>query len=309
MRLCLFEPLTAPGTPEVGLVVPTGVVAVEPDGGSSPGAGHLRHLIAHFDELRPRLEELETAASSVAFEDLRFLPPLSTPVKILCSMRVANVDKEGADELHLFLKSPGSAIGDGGEVILPRMEEAEIFTHNACLAVVTAGRGRSVPAADWRDAVFGYTTMVDVTARNASMSRWKGGKSTLGSSCDTFGPIGPWIVPREDLDESGFEVELSCGGEVRQTARLDRLDERIGQAIELASTVMTLLPGDVIAIDCTTEGQGPLQDGDLLELDVSQVGRLSVNVTDPMHRTWDRTVRVSPGSDSTDVAELLRSTF
>jgi 2-keto-4-pentenoate hydratase/2-oxohepta-3-ene-1,7-dioic acid hydratase in catechol pathway len=308
MRLCLFETLAAPGISKLGLVVPGGVVALDDLSPSGSGAG-LNHVIAHFEEFRSEFKKLESSAPSVEIGDLRILPPLADPVKVLCSMLARNVDNRDAEELHLFLKSPGSALGDGGKVLLPDMEGAEYFTHSACLAVLVGSRCRSVPAADWRDVVFGYAGMVDITARTSAMSRWKGGKSTLGSSCDTFGPIGPWIVPRTDVDEAaGFDIRLSCGGTIRQVARLDRLDERIGKAVELASTVMSLMPGDVIAIDGTAEGQGPLQDGDHLELDISQVGRLSVDVCDPLHREWDRSVRVKPGSDSTDVTELLRST-
>ena len=120
-------------------------------------------------------------------------------------------DAEETEQLHVFLKAPGSAIGDGGTVVLPQLDGAEVYTHNLCLAVVIGRRCRAVAAADWRDVVFGYTAMIDITGRTAELSRWKDGKSALGSSCDTFGPLGPWIVPRaafEASDELALELRV-----------------------------------------------------------------------------------------------------
>jgi 2-keto-4-pentenoate hydratase/2-oxohepta-3-ene-1,7-dioic acid hydratase in catechol pathway len=300
MRLAIFE-RAAGGTaprPQLGLLTPDGVIAV--DFLSAPTAGAaLKQVIADFDEQRPRLEELAGRAAPVPLDQVHLLPPLPSPAKILCTLTLPIQHTELEDQLHVFLKSPGSTIGDGGEVILPRLDGAEVFTHNACLAVVISKRCRSVAASSWREVVFGYTAMVDITARTAALTRWKDGLSALGSSCDTFGPLGPWIVARAEVDESdGFELQLRCGGELRQQARFDDLDKQIGAAIERASSVMTLQPGDVIAIDGTADGQGPLQDGDDLQVDLSQVGRVSTSVRDPWGRKWDRTIRIEPRTDA-----------
>ena len=89
--------------------------------------------------------------------------------------------------------------------------------------MVIGHRCRAVKAADWREVVFGYTAMVDITGRTAELSRWKDGKSALGSSCDTFGPLGPWIVPRAAFEASDdLALELRCNGELRQQVNVER---------------------------------------------------------------------------------------
>jgi len=298
MRFALFEQVAGANAspPRLGLVTRDGVVAI--DIVSAPSAGRaLKQAITDFVALSPRLEDLAARSEAIPLEHVRLLPPLASPAKILCTLRLPMQHTDTDEQLHVFVKSPGSTIGDSGEVVLPRLAGAEVFTHNACLALVIGQRCRAVAASDWREVVFGYTAMVDITARSATLARWKDGLSALGSSCDTFGPLGPVIVARAEIEErDGFELQLWCGGELRQHARFDDLDERIGTVIERASSVMTLQPGDVIAIDGTTAGQGPLQDGDAVQVELSQVGRLSVSVRDPWGREWDRSIRVESGA-------------
>jgi len=309
MKLALFDP-PGEGTasaPQLGLVTPDGAISV--DSVCAPTAGRaLKHVIGDFDELRRRLDDLGARSAAIALDQVRMRPPLAEPAKILCTLRLRTSEPEVAstERLYTFLKAPGSAIGDGGEVVLPQLDGAEIFTHNVCLAVVIGRPCRTVAASDWRDVVFGFTAMVDITGRTASLSRWNRGQSALGSSCDTFGPLGPWIVPRTELVEGdGIGLRLRCNGELRQEAHFDDLDEQIGKVIERASTVMTLQPGDVIAIDGTSEGQGPVQDGDDLQVELDQVGRLSVGVRDPAGRRWDPAIRVDPAAESATTSPNL----
>jgi 2-keto-4-pentenoate hydratase/2-oxohepta-3-ene-1,7-dioic acid hydratase in catechol pathway len=300
MRFAIFEQVAGESAspPQLGLVTPDGVVAIDILSAASAGRA-LKQAIADFGALQPRLEDLAARSPAIPLDQVRMLPPLASPAKILCTLRLPMQHTDTEEQLHVFVKSPGSTIGDGGEVVLPHLDGAEAFTHNACLALVIRRRCHAVGASDWREVVFGYTAMVDITARSATLAHWKDGLSALGSSCDTFGPLGPAIVAREEIEErDGFELKLWCGDELRQHARFDDLDERIGTVIERASSVMTLQPGDVIAIDGTAAGQGPLQDGDALRVELSQVGRFSVSVRDPWGREWDRSIRVESGGVS-----------
>ncbi len=293
MRIVIFTRTADAGTavPQLGLLTDAGVVAVDVPGVPTAGAA-LKHVVADFGAHRPRLEQLAADAAAIPRDQVRLLPPLADPAKLLCPLRMPMQHTDTEDELHVFLKAPGSTLGDGGEVVLPRLEDAELFTHDACLAVVIGRRCHGVAATDWRDVVFGYTALIDVTGRTDERTRWKAGISALGSSCDTFGPLGPVIVPRADVDEAaGFGVRLHCGDELRQEFRVDDLDAQIGAAIQRATSIMTLHPGDVVAVGATA-GQGPVQDGDALRLDVDQVGRLAVSVRDPHGRAWDRSIRI-----------------
>jgi 2-keto-4-pentenoate hydratase/2-oxohepta-3-ene-1,7-dioic acid hydratase in catechol pathway len=305
MRLCLYEAAGDRG-PELGMATEAGIIAAGAALPGLDGGAALKAAIARFDELRPELERLANSAEAVPLGHVRLLPPLARPAKIACCTRMQGTDRKS--DLYFFLKAAGSAQGSGGKVKLPLLEAADLFTHNVHVAVVIGAHTHALEPARWREAVFGYTAMVDVTARNANMARWKDGRSPLGSSCDTFTPLGPWIVPRSDVGESGgLHISLHCGGELRQEDRLERLDEEIGEAIELASTVMTLGVGDVIGIAGSLRGQGPIQDGDPIEVDFDQVGRLAVTVSDPERRSWDRTLRIEPGNERSDTSALVRS--
>jgi 2-keto-4-pentenoate hydratase/2-oxohepta-3-ene-1,7-dioic acid hydratase in catechol pathway len=307
MRLALFDQLDA-GTasaPRLGLVTTDGVIAV--DTVPAPNARRaLKRVIADFDELSGGLEDLGARSTAIPLDRVRLLPPLAEPTKVLCTLRLRSPEPEHADQLYTFLKAPGSVIGNGGEVVLPQLDGAEIFTHNLCLAVVIGRRCRAVAAADWREAVYGFTAMVDIAARTDSLARWNRGQSPLGSSCDAFGPLGPWIVRRTELEDGGgIELRLHCNGELRQEIRFDDLDAQIGMVVERASTVMTLEPGDVIAIDGTWEGQGPVQDGDELRVDFGASGGLVVTVRDPSGRRWDPRIRVAPADESATTSANL----
>ena len=305
MRICLYEAAGDHG-PELGIATEAGVVAGGAVLPGLDGGAALKEAIGRFDELRPELERLAGSAGALPLGQVRLLPPLAQPAKIACCTRMQGTDREG--DLYFFLKASGSALGSGGEIQLPALEGADLFTHNVHVAVVIGAPTHCLDPARWREAVFGYTAMIDVTARNAEMARWKDGKSPLGSSCDTFTPLGPWIVPRSDVRESGgLDISLRCRGELRQEDRFVRLDEEIGEAIELASTVMTLEVGDVIGIAGSLRGQGPIQDGDPIEVDFDRVGRLEVTVSDPERRSWDRTLRIDPGNERSDTSALVRN--
>ena len=238
MRICLYEAAGDRG-PELGMATEAGVVAAGAALPGLDGGAALKEAIGRFDELRPELERLAGSAGALPLGQVRLLPPLAQPAKIACCTRMQGTDREG--DLYFFLKASGSTLGSDGEIQLPALEDADLFTHNVHIAVVIGTPVHRLDPARWREAVFGYTAMIDVTARNTEMARWKDGKSPLGSSCDTFTPLGPWIVPRSDVDESGgLHISLRCRGELRQEDRFVRLDEEIGEAIELVSTVMTL---------------------------------------------------------------------
>lgn len=306
MRLALFE-AAAGSEAQLGAVTEAGVVALDcapaPD-----AAGALKRAIAEFEELRPELERAASAGPAIPLERIRLLPPLAAPSKILCTLRRLGPSPDRPVDLQVFLRAQGAALGSGGEVVLPELEGADLFTANACVAVVIACPTYALEAANWRQAVFGYTALIDVTARTATRGRWKGGPgpiSPLGSSCDSFAPLGPWIVPRSEVDEdAGLRLRLRRGRELRQDECLDRLDEQIGKAIERASSVMTLEAGDVIAIDGALEGQGPLQNGDRLELEMEGVGTLTATVRDDLRRRWNPAARIDPWSDSGDVVSV-----
>ncbi len=305
LRLTVFATLADAG-PRLGIETDRGIVDAT-TASRAAGARALRDVISRFTELRPQLEQLARHEAPYPPQAVRRLAPLARPAKVLASLRARTGGAASPLELHVYPKASSSVIGDAGQIVLPDLDDAGLFTHNACLAVVIGRRVRALAASDWREAVFGYAAMIDVTARMAGGARWKDGRSCLGGSCDTFAPLGPWIVPRAHVDESaGLTVRLTADGELRQHYVLEDLDREIGEVVALSSRVMTLHPGDVIAIQGPADGQGPLQHGDRVVVDIDQVGRLTAAVSDPLGRRWPRDLRLDASSDDTDVRALVR---
>ena len=137
---------------------------------------------------------------------------------------------------------------------------------------------RRVAAADAYDYVFGYTCANDVTARDIQRDD---GQWVRGKSLDTFCPLGPWIVTRDEIPEPhGLQIRCRVNGETVQDSHTDQLIFDIPTLIEFLSRSFTLLPGDII-LTGTPPGVGHfrnppryLQDGDTVEIQVERIGVL-----------------------------------
>jgi 2-keto-4-pentenoate hydratase/2-oxohepta-3-ene-1,7-dioic acid hydratase in catechol pathway len=151
-------------------------------------------LIDNFDALRPSLERLAAQSDARPLDEVRLRPPLPRPRKVMCC--IANYWEHAQREarpLNMFLKNPDAVVGPGDTIRLPEYTVPWMFMHEAELAIVLKGPARHVSQTDWRDAVFGYTAMMDITGRREGRSTW--GRGTwLGKSFDTFLPIGPCIT-------------------------------------------------------------------------------------------------------------------
>jgi 2-keto-4-pentenoate hydratase/2-oxohepta-3-ene-1,7-dioic acid hydratase in catechol pathway len=120
--------------------------------------------------------------------------------------------------------------------------------------------------------IFGYACANDVTARDLLL---RDGQWTRAKGFDTFCPLGPWI--ETDVDPADLELTTSVNDEVRQRARTSQLLYDVPALVEYISTVMTLLPGDVL-LTGTPAGVGPLEDGDEVSVTIENIGSLSNRV-------------------------------
>jgi 2-keto-4-pentenoate hydratase/2-oxohepta-3-ene-1,7-dioic acid hydratase in catechol pathway len=265
-------------------------------------------IIDGFDALRPALERLAREGKAMALGEVRLCPPLPRPGKILCC--IANYWEHAQREprkLSMFLKNPDAVIGPGDTVMLPEFTEPWAFMHEAELAIVIKGPAKMVKAKDWRSAVFGYTCLIDVSARGNGRSTWPAGPPAAwtGKSCDTFAPIGPCIVTADEIPEpNDVIVRFWNDGQLRHNYNTDDMEHRVPELIEWASTVMTLHSGNLIACGTNHEGLGFMQDGETCEIEIPQVGKMAVKVSDPLKRKWERGVYM--GQDSTNPEAVKR---
>jgi 2-keto-4-pentenoate hydratase/2-oxohepta-3-ene-1,7-dioic acid hydratase in catechol pathway len=170
----------------------------------------------------------------------------------------------------IFLKPSTSVIGPGDAILLP--PGAGRVDYEAELGVVIGRRARCVPRHLALDYVLGYTCVNDVTARDQQA---RGVQWSHCKGYDTFAPIGPSVAV--GLDPSALAVEAWLNGERRQASSTRELVFPVDELVAYISSVMTLLPGDIIATG-TPSGIGPLSAGDVIAVRVEGVGELSNRV-------------------------------
>lgn len=173
----------------------------------------------------------------------------------------------------LFLKPPSAVIGPGDQIIHP--PQTSRLDYEGELAVVIGRTARKVSPADARDYILGYTCMIDVTARDLQS---RDVQYTRAKGFDTFAPLGPAIAT--DIDASDLGLETRLNGEVRQHSRTSQLIFDCNHLLSYISHVMTLMPGDVISTG-TPSGVGPMQAGDVVEVEIERIGCLRSSVIGP----------------------------
>jgi 2-keto-4-pentenoate hydratase/2-oxohepta-3-ene-1,7-dioic acid hydratase in catechol pathway len=198
------------------------------------------------------------------------LPPVA-PSKIVCVGRNyrAHVKELGHDvpaEPLLFMKPPSALLPHEGTIVLPR--ESERVEHEGELGVVIGRAIRNATADEALGAIYGLTVVNDVTARDLQK---KDVQFTRAKGFDTFCPVGPWI--ETELDPSDLAVRVRVSGETRQDGRTSAMIWGVGALLAFISSVMTLLPGDLVSTG-TPEGVGPLAAGDRVEVEVEGIGVL-----------------------------------
>lgn len=194
------------------------------------------------------------------------------------SVDVQNFTDEIPTEPILFPKTPNVLIGPGEPIILPAFVEEYGFTncrtdHEAELAIIIKDRVKNLSADTAMDHILGFTCFNDVSQRNLQ----KGDKAGWyrGKSLDTYGPIGPVIVTPEDIgDPQNLEIVCRLNGKVVQSSNTRHMIFKIPQILTFISKNFTLEPGDII-ITGTPSGVGPLQDGDIVEVEIENIGTLT----------------------------------
>jgi 2-keto-4-pentenoate hydratase/2-oxohepta-3-ene-1,7-dioic acid hydratase in catechol pathway len=209
--------------------------------------------------------------AAVPLERVRLLSPVH-PSKIVCIGRnyPAHAAEHGAEvptQPLIFLKPPSALIGPGDEIRLP--PQSERVEYEAELVVVIGSPVYRAPTELAMDHVFGYTLGNDVTARDLQRSddQW-----TRAKGFDTFCPVGPWI--ETDFDPADAILTCHVNGELKQMGSTRDMVFNIPQLITYISSVMTLLPGDLIMTG-TPSGVSPLSVGDVVEVAIDGLGRLA----------------------------------
>ncbi|MFY9330647.1 MAG: fumarylacetoacetate hydrolase family protein [Candidatus Nanopelagicales bacterium] len=214
---------------------------------------------------------------------VRMLAPI-LPSKIVAvgknyAAHAAEMGGEVPGEPMIFFKPNTAVIGPGAPIVLPpSSKEVEL---EAELAVVVGRMCRNVPREKAADVILGYTVANDVTARDQQRSDQQWGRA---KGYDTFCPLGPWI--NTDIDVTDVEIWSAINGVEAQHASTRTMVRDVPTLVAFISTVMTLLPGDVI-LTGTPAGVAGIHDGDSVTVAVDGIGQLSNPVkADAGDRPW-----------------------
>jgi 2-keto-4-pentenoate hydratase/2-oxohepta-3-ene-1,7-dioic acid hydratase in catechol pathway len=218
---------------------------------------------------------------TVPLSSVQLLSPLLRPPRIFCVglnyQDHANESKMVVQAVPtIFMKLASAITGPDSDVVLPANSTQPDY--EAELAVVIGQSARNVTRDNWRECVFGYTILNDVSARDVQLatSQW-----TLGKSFPTFCPIGPWVVTADELtDPHSLDVTLTIGGETLQQANTRDLIFDIPAVLGYISAIVPLEPGDIVSTG-TPQGVGLgrtpqrwMRPGEEVAIEVSGIGRL-----------------------------------
>jgi 2-keto-4-pentenoate hydratase/2-oxohepta-3-ene-1,7-dioic acid hydratase in catechol pathway len=248
----------------------------------------LPDLITHFGELKSELESRSAKGGGKPLGQVKLQSPLTRPTKIVCL--IGNY-REGTDRpiqiLDIFFKSQEGIVGDGDTVVLPP-HQADIFHHEAEIAVVIGQTAKDLKESEAMGAIFGYTAYNDVSARGLGR---KGINSFLGKSFDTFAGFGPWITTADEIpDPQTLHITVDVNGERRQDYSTSDMERPIKELVSYISSVTTLNPGDVICCGTNHQGLGSMQHGDAVTTSVSGIGSFTLLTEDTHQRAWQRGV-------------------
>src|SRR5882724_6607865 len=262
------------------------------------GPGDLMNgLIERFASYRAKLEDAAAKGHGVPVASVKVRPPLPKPENIDCM--AVNYMEDGTRSapapINAFQKTANAICGPDDTMVLPDAP-ATIFEGEAELALVIGKKASNVKAADAMDYIFGYTCFIDGSARGLPAPGFFAMKSR-----DTFAPIGPYIVTKDEIkDPQKLQIRLSNNGTLMQNFNTDDMAHKIPRCIEWLSSVHALEPGDIVATGTNHRGLNPFMDGDKIELDIEGVGKLAFNVKDELKRTWARKTRLQMHEEAND---------
>ena len=222
----------------------------------------------------------EASRSPIVPDDARLGPPIARPSKIVCiglnfRDHAAETNAAIPTEPVVFLKATSAITGPNDDVVIPKHSAKTDWEVE--LAVVIGARASYVSEAQAMDHVAGYVLHNDYSERAFQLER--GGQWVKGKSCDTFAPLGPFLVTKDEIpDAHALRMWLKVNGETKQESSSANMIFKVPTLVSYVSQFMSLLPGDVISTGTPAGvglGQKPpvyLRDGDEVELGIDGLG-------------------------------------
>ena len=233
--------------------------------------GAIEEVISNFDAYRREFDRIAARERGVPLAGVRLLAPVPRPSKCLAAF-VNYLDRPDrtVDTLppEFFYKAP-ELVGPDGTVELHDIPPVIVYQAEAEMAFVMGRKAKNVTASEAMDYVFGYVPFFDISARGLTRRT-----QFLPKGQDTYGPCGPWITTKDEVpDPHNLVVQSWANGKSRQDYNTRHMAHKIPAQIAWLSKFVQLQPGDVIATGTYHEGLGPINDGDVLEIEIEKLGR------------------------------------
>ena len=277
---------------ELAIVKNDTLIAV---GDALPAGSTMIDLIAGYDGIKRRLDSIAASGSGKKLDAKMLKAPVEKPSKIWAAAGNyqrgtaglgdargrGTASKTSPEELleNIFLKPPSAIAGPEENILIPK--NADSIFPELELCVVIGRQARNVSKERAFDVIFGYTIMLDVTARGYGLSKNLSGTRNVRKGFETFAPIGPWITTKDEIrDPHNLWMKLWINGELKQSAKTDAMINDIATQISFLSQVTTLYPGDLLTTGNpdSPEFQEKLKPGDVLKSEIEGIGAMTNGV-------------------------------
>ena len=277
---------------ELAIVKNDTLIAV---GDALPAGSTMIDLIAGYDGIKSRLDSIAASGSGKKLDAKILKAPVEKPSKIWAAAGNyqrgtaglgdargrGTASKTSPEELleNIFLKPPSAIAGPEENILIPK--NADSIFPELELCVVIGRQARNVSKERAFDVIFGYTIMLDVTARGYGLSKNLSGTRNVRKGFETFAPIGPWITTKDEIsDPHNLWMKLWINGELKQSAKTDAMINDIATQISFLSQVTTLYPGDLLTTGNpdSPEFQEKLKPGDVLKSEIEGIGAMTNGV-------------------------------
>ncbi|MBM3724204.1 MAG: fumarylacetoacetate hydrolase family protein [Acidobacteria bacterium] len=234
----------ADGAPQAGVLSGNSIISL-----AAAGFTDLIDVVAGGAAARAKVEALlASGPTGIPASSAKLCAPIPKAPKIICvGLNYRDHAIESGMEIPkvptIFNKFQTSVIGPGDSIVLPARSEKPDY--EAEFAFVIGRGGRYISAANWKDHVFGYMNVNDVSARDYQLAttQW-----LMGKTFDTFCPMGPWLVTADEIaDPHNLRISLTINGETLQDSNTRELIFDIPTLVEYLSSVFTLQSGDVVS--------------------------------------------------------------
>ena len=266
---------------EWGVVVGDGVAALS----ARTGCATLAEFLGSPAFAR-RAQFIEGLQAERLLAGLHFLPVIPRPEKIVCAVRnymdhhqevlAAGMQRELSEEPPIFLRVWRSQVGHGQPVVKPRVSDS--LDWEGELAVVIGQPGRDIPAERAWEHVAGYSIYNDVSVREW---QFHAKQIASGTNFEGTGPFGPWLVTADEIEPGRpLRLQTRLNGETVQDSHTGHMIFSVPRLIAYASTIFTLMPGDVIAtgtpagVGWSRKPQRFMKAGDTVEVEIEGIGTL-----------------------------------